>query len=91
MYQKANILGPTLIRLGLTCTTVHFQVLDGLLEEDDEVVETWYLLGWVNKLRATFEARTESETKVSYVLDALHKPVMVDPVLCLILTKFPFK
>ena len=28
------------------------QVLDGLLEEDDEVVETWYLLGWVNRLRA---------------------------------------
>ncbi len=28
------------------------QVLEGLLAEDDEVVETWYLLGWLNKLRA---------------------------------------
>ena len=26
-------------------------VLDGLLEEDDEVVEVWYLLGWLNRLR----------------------------------------
>jgi len=28
------------------------QVLDGLIEEDDEIVDTWYLLGWVNKLRS---------------------------------------
>ncbi|TRY79336.1 hypothetical protein TCAL_06603 [Tigriopus californicus] len=28
------------------------QVLEGLLEEDDSCVETWYLLGWLNKLRA---------------------------------------
>ncbi len=34
------------------------QILDGLLEEDDEVVETWYLLGWVNRLRATLVKRT---------------------------------
>ena len=33
------------------------KVLDGLLEEDDKVVETWYLL---NKLRATFDARVNS-------------------------------
>ena len=31
------------------------QVLDGLIEEDEDVVETWYLLGWLNKLRADFE------------------------------------
>ena len=29
------------------------QILDGMLAEDDEVVDTWYLLGWVNRLRAT--------------------------------------
>lgn len=28
------------------------QILEGLLEEDDECVETWYLLGWLNRLRA---------------------------------------
>ncbi len=28
------------------------QVLEGLLEEDDQVVDTWYLLGWLNRLRA---------------------------------------
>uniref|UniRef100_A0A6B0VCZ5 Putative assembly chaperone of rpl4 isoform x1 n=1 Tax=Ixodes ricinus TaxID=34613 RepID=A0A6B0VCZ5_IXORI len=27
-------------------------VLDGLVEEDDEVVDVWYLLGWLNYLRA---------------------------------------
>lgn len=27
------------------------QVLDGLAEEDDEVVDTWYLLGWLNRLK----------------------------------------
>jgi len=27
------------------------EVLDSLLEEDDEVVATWYLLGWLNFLR----------------------------------------
>lgn len=26
-------------------------VLDGLIEEDDEVVDVWYLLGWLNYLR----------------------------------------
>jgi hypothetical protein len=29
------------------------EVLDGLVEEDDSVVEAWYLLGWLNRLRAT--------------------------------------
>lgn len=29
------------------------KVLDGLTEEDDEVVNTWYLLGWLNYLRAS--------------------------------------
>ena len=41
-----------------------FQVLDGLLEEDDEVVETWYLLGWVNSLRATFESKADNGKQV---------------------------
>lgn len=27
------------------------EVLDGLVEEDDEVVDVWYLLGWLNYLR----------------------------------------
>ena len=31
------------------------QVLDGLIEEDDEIVDAWYLLGWVNKLRSEQE------------------------------------
>ena len=31
------------------------QVLDGLTEEDDEIVDVWYLLGWVNKLRSEQE------------------------------------
>ena len=31
------------------------QVLEGMLEEDDQVVDTWYLLGWINRLRATAE------------------------------------
>ena len=29
------------------------KVLDGLTEEDDEVVNTWYLLGWLNHLRSS--------------------------------------
>jgi hypothetical protein len=43
---------------------VSIQVLDGLLEEDDEVVETWYLLGWVNSLRASFESKTDNGKQV---------------------------
>ena len=31
------------------------QVLDGLTEEDDEIVDPWYLLGWLNKVRADSE------------------------------------
>ena len=27
------------------------KVLDGLIEEDEEVVSAWYLLGWLNYLR----------------------------------------
>ncbi len=34
-------------------------MLEGLLEEDDEVVETWYLLGWLNHLRASQEGQEE--------------------------------
>ena len=29
--------------------------MDGLIEEDEDVVDTWYLLGWLNKLRADLE------------------------------------
>ena len=39
------------------------QVLDGLIEEDEDVVDTWYLLGWLNKLRADFERTNATETK----------------------------
>ena len=28
-----------------------FEVLELLLDEEDEVVEVWYLLGWVNRLQ----------------------------------------
>lgn len=31
------------------------QVLDGLVEEDEEIVDAWYLLGWLNKLRSDTE------------------------------------
>eukprot|EP00088_Acartia_fossae_P065902 TRINITY_DN813_c0_g1_i1.p1 TRINITY_DN813_c0_g1~~TRINITY_DN813_c0_g1_i1.p1 ORF type:complete len:377 (-),score=93.86 TRINITY_DN813_c0_g1_i1:195-1325(-) len=31
------------------------KILDSLLEEDDEVVATWYLLGWTNYLRSKNE------------------------------------
>ena len=37
------------------------QVLDGLIEEDEDVVDTWYLLGWLNKLRADFERDSTAE------------------------------
>ena len=30
-------------------------VLDGLVEEDEEIVDAWYLLGWLNKLRTDAE------------------------------------
>jgi len=30
-------------------------VLDGLVEEDDEIVDPWYLLGWLNKVRSDTE------------------------------------
>ena len=30
-------------------------VLDGVIEEDDEIVDAWYLLGWSNKLRSEQE------------------------------------
>ena len=55
--------------LAMIKTNVSFspcQVLDGLLEEDEEVVETWYLLGWVNKLRATFESKAETGKEVRW-------------------------
>ena len=43
--------------------TINFQVLDGLIEEDENVVDTWYLLGWLNKLRADFEKENSQKTK----------------------------
>ncbi len=30
-------------------------VLDGLLEEDEDIVDAWYLMGWSNKVRAELE------------------------------------
>merc|ERR1712133_308610 len=39
------------------------KVLDGLIEEDEDVVDTWYLLGWLNKLRADFERTKVTESK----------------------------
>lgn len=36
------------------------QVLDGLTEEDEDVVDTWYLLGLLNKLRADLEGAEEA-------------------------------
>jgi len=39
------------------------QVLEGMLEEDDQVVETWYLLGWLNWLRANDESSPEEGYK----------------------------
>ena len=30
--------------------------MDGLTEEDDEIVDVWYLLGWLNKLRSENES-----------------------------------
>ena len=40
---------------------IEFQVLDGLIEEDEDVVDTWYLLGWLNKLRADFEREPNNQ------------------------------
>merc|ERR1711997_427927 len=37
------------------------KVLDGLIEEDEDVVDTWYLLGWLNKLRADFEREPNNQ------------------------------
>ena len=30
-------------------------MLDGLIEEDEDIVDAWYLLGWLNKLRTDTE------------------------------------
>jgi len=37
------------------------KVLNGLTEEDELVVDTWYLLGLLNKLRADFEAKEAAD------------------------------
>merc|ERR1719322_1053284 len=44
------------------------EVLEGLLEEDDEVVETWYLLGWLNRIRATTEEESGYDGNVRFYL-----------------------
>ena len=41
------------------------QVLKGLIEEDELVVDTWYLLGLTNKLRADFEATNDEDGQSS--------------------------
>lgn len=46
------------------------QVLDGLVEEDEDVVQIWYLLGWLNKLRADFEAANDSNGMKEETSDA---------------------
>lgn len=35
------------------------KVLESLIEEDEEVVSTWYLLGWLNFLRSRSEVEYE--------------------------------
>ena len=32
-----------------------------MIEEDEDVVDTWYLLGWLNKLRADFEREPNNQ------------------------------
>ena len=44
------------------------QVLEGLLGEDDEVVETWYLLGCLNRIRAMTEKESGYEGNVRFYL-----------------------
>ncbi|XP_069815582.1 uncharacterized protein [Dendropsophus ebraccatus] len=41
------------------------EVLEGLLEEDDEVIQVWYLLGWVCYLQAKESAEEEEAFKDS--------------------------
>ena len=42
------------------------QVLESLIEEDEEVVSTWYLLGWLNYLRYVCWS-TNSNTDISII------------------------
>jgi len=44
------------------------QVLEGLVDEDDEVVETWYLLGWLNRIRSTTEDEAGYDGNVRFYL-----------------------
>jgi len=39
------------------------KVLESLLEEDEEVVSTWYLLGWLNYLRSRSEVEYEGNAR----------------------------
>lgn len=55
------------------------KVLDGLLEEDDEVVETWYLLGWLNRLRATLEKSDGEKNSENSESKIRLKPSEIDP------------
>ena len=34
-----------------------------MIEEDEDVVDTWYLLGWLNKLRADFEREPNNQVQ----------------------------
>ena len=54
--QETNLsynsrLGTVKLLLDLELLDEATKVCDGLLEEDDEVVAPWYLLGWLNYLR----------------------------------------
>nr|XP_032820947.1 uncharacterized protein LOC116948411 isoform X1 [Petromyzon marinus] len=48
-------------------------VLEGLLEEDDEVVQVWYLLGWVSYLQAKCAPPDEAAGQQDSARTCLHK------------------
>jgi len=55
------------------------QVLDGLTEEDDEVIDVWYLLGWLNKLRSENEADELYQGNARYYLTKAKEVHMKKP------------
>lgn len=48
-------------------------MLEGLLEEDDEVVQVWYLLGWVSYLQAKCAPPDEAMGQQDSARTCLHK------------------
>jgi len=51
------------ILLDLEIYDVATKLLDSLIEEDDEVVSTWYILGWLNFLRSRTDADYEGNAR----------------------------